>query len=194
MNHRRSIAVVGLAGVLALAACGTDDQSTQPADQPEVVSRDADAAFQHYYDVTHPAPKTVFSGDAKDHPRYNPSDAVVVPDIVLPPEWPGDAKDHPRYSHVAIPVSNGDAKDHPNYGSNGTGDTRLALQAPVSEDPQAFRTAFQAELASLAESEGLTGLSPAFLQRTETCSGLSPVSTSGCTTDELKAAFPGNPR
>jgi hypothetical protein len=56
----------------------------------------------------------------------------------------GDAKDHPGYGSVKAQL-NGDAKDHPGYSS-------------VQEQ------SFQAQLAELAELEGLTGLSPAFLQ------------------------------
>jgi hypothetical protein len=186
MNHRRSLAVVGFAGVLALAACGTDDQITQPAARPASASQDAAAAFQHYYDVTHPEPKTaIFNGDAKDHPRYGGQ--------VESPAFNGDAKDHPRYSHVAIPVAYGDAKDHPGYGQiEPAGSQVLALR--VSPSLQDQRASMQVELAALAERDGLTGLSPAFLQRAQVCSGLSPAFTSGCTTDELRAALPGNPR
>ena len=207
MNYRRSFAAVGLASALALAACGAEEQVAEPASRPAVASKNAadafqyyydvthpapaapkaNSAFDHYYDVTHPAPKTkVFSGDAKDHPRYNPGATA---------EWPGDAKDHPRYAHTApsaIPVSNGDAKDHPGYGQiEPAGSPVLGLQAPVRPHPA---LSFQAELASLAASEGLTGLSPAFLQPVQVCSGLSPASASGCTTDQLEAALPGNPR
>src|SRR5262245_13826475 len=50
-------------------------------------------------------PAIVWTGDAKDHPRYGPVDPAIV--------WTGDAKDHPRYGPV---VWTGDAKDHPRYG------------------------------------------------------------------------------
>jgi hypothetical protein len=70
----------------------------------------------------------------------------------------------------------------------------VALRTAVSTNLEDQRVALQVELAALAERDGLTGLSPAFLQRVQPCSGLSPASTSGCTTDELKAALPGNPR
>ena len=185
MNHRRLIAAVGLAGVLALAACGTDDQITQPAQpasashdaaaafqhyydvtrpqQPASASQDAAAAFQHYYDVTHPAPESPkFNGDAKDHRGYNPEKAGATA------VWPGDAKDHPRYAHIApgaIAVSNGDAKDHPGYGQiQWAGGAVQALRTAVSPSQQDPRAVFLAEVASFAENEGLTGLSPAYLQ------------------------------
>ena len=136
MNHRRSIAVVGIAGVLALAACGTDDQVAEPAARPANAHQRATEAFQHYYDVTHPEPKTAPSN--------------------------GDAKDHPRYRHVAIPVANGDAKDHPGYGSiEPAGGQVLALRVSLQDQ----RVSMQVELAALAERDGLTGLSPAFLQQ-----------------------------
>jgi hypothetical protein len=222
MNYRRSIAAVGIAGVVALAACGTDDQVAQPAAQPAGASQSATEAFQHYYDVTHPEPKTAaasqsateafrhyydvthpepktaaaFNGDAKDHPNYGAQTESPV--------FNGDAKDHPNYGRANVYVPSivqpagepagwpSDAKDHPNYGQSEP--AVWPLRTAVSTNLEAQRVAFQVELAALAENEGLTGLSPAFLQRAEVCSGLSPASASGCTTDELKAALPGNPR
>ena len=142
MNYRRSIAAVGLAGVLVFAACGTDEQVAVPAAQPEVAVQDANAAYQYYYDVTHPAPQTKFNGDAKDHTGYG----QITPASDNAAGWPGDAKDHPR------------------YGSSAGGSIRFALRAPVRPAPEDFRTAFQAELSELVAREGLTGLSPAFLQ------------------------------
>ena len=77
MNYRRSIAAVGFAGVLALAACGTEDQVTQPAARPADASQDAAAAFQHYYDITHPQ---------QLQPAREPSgDAVVEVPVVVKP-------------------------------------------------------------------------------------------------------------
>jgi hypothetical protein len=160
MNYRRSIAAVGLAGVIALAAaCGSEkDQVTVPAGQPRVVAPSPQAAYDHYYKVTHPAPKVRLNGDAKDHPGFGqiePRSGVA--------QVPGDAKDHPNYAG-GQPRSNGDAKDHPNYGGSAGGQVRYALRAPVRQLPENFREAFQAELSALAAQEGLTGLSPAFLQ------------------------------
>jgi hypothetical protein len=138
MNYRRSIAAVGLAGVLALAAaCGSEDQVTVPAAQPRVVAPSPEAAYEHYYDVTHPAPKVWLNGDAKDHPGY------------------GQLESKPA-------IVSGDAKDHPNFGNRAGGQIRYSLKATAS--PKNFREAFQAELTELAAREGLTGLSPAFLQ------------------------------
>ena len=250
MNQRRLFAAVGLAGALAVAACGAEDQVTKPAAQPANASQNAAEAFQHYYDVTHPAPKKVvrFNGDAKDHPGYGqispaaqkaaeafqhyydvtrpaPRKAVTLNgdakdhpgygqispaaqkaaeafqhyyDVTRPAPrkavtFNGDAKDHPRYGQIESPAFNGDAKDHPGYGqTEPAGNQVLPLRASQNLDAQ--RVSMQVELAALAIRDGLTGLSPAFLQRVEVCSGLSPASTSGCTVDELNAALPGNPR
>ena len=195
MNYRRTIAAVGFAGVVALAACGTDDQVAKPAAQPANASQSATEAFQHYYDVTHPEPKTVpaFNGDAKDHPQYGQIES---------PAFNGDAKDHPNYGGTKVYVPSivqqqpatwpGDAKDHPNYGQSEP--AVWPLRTAVSTNLDAQRVSMQVELGALAERDGLTGLSPAFLQRAEVCSGLSPASTSGCTTAQLEAALPGNPR
>jgi hypothetical protein len=213
MNHRRSIAAVGFAGVLALAACGTDDQITQPAARPAGASQNASEAFQYYYDITHPQPQQPArepSGDAVvevlldiNHPAAAPDftrparepsgDAdVYVPSIVTPAREPsGDAD-------VYVPSIVKPAREP-------SGDAVVEVPLTVQPKPVALRTAvstnledqrvaFQVELAALAQRDGLTGLSPAFLQRVQPCSGLSPASTSGCTTDELKAALPGNPR
>jgi hypothetical protein len=52
--------------------------------------------------------------DAKDHPNYNPPEAVSAVWVER-----GDAKDHPNYNPPeavsAVWVERGDAKDHPNY-------------------------------------------------------------------------------
>jgi hypothetical protein len=159
MNHRRSIAAVGLASVLAfVVACGSEDQVTAPADQPRVAAPSPQAAYDHYYDVTHPAPKTRFNGDAKDHPGYG----QITP---KPVGGPGDAKDHPGYGRITPkPVGwPGDAKDHPNYGGAAGGQVRYALRAMAKPQPN-VPDALQAELSALAAEAGLTGLSPAFLQ------------------------------
>jgi hypothetical protein len=225
MNHRRSIAVVGFAGVLALAACGTDDQITQPAARPAGASQNASEAFQYYYDITHPQPQQPArepSGDAVvevlldiNHPAAAPDftrparepsgDAdVYVPSVVKPAREPsGDAdvyvpsmkpaREPSGDAVVEVPLTwPRDAEDHPNYGQSEP--AVWPLRTAVSTNLEDQRVAFQVELAALAERDGLTGLSPAFLQRVQPCSGLSPASTSGCTTDELKAALPGNPR
>jgi hypothetical protein len=182
MNHRRSIAAVGFAGVLALAACGTDDQIAQPAARPVNASQNATAAFQYYYDITHSQPL---------QPAREPSgDAVVeVPVVVKPAREPsGDADVYvPSIKPAREPSGDADVYvpsivNHP---------AAAPLRILNLEDQ---RVSMQVELAALAEREGLTGLSPAFLQRAEVCSGLSPASASGCTTDELRAALPGNPR
>ena len=89
----------------------------------------------------------------------------------------------------------GDADVYVTFGKPGrepSGDA--VVEVAVSPNLEDQRASLQAELTSLAEREGLSGLSPAFLQRTEVCSGLSPASVSGCTTAELQAAFPGDPR
>jgi hypothetical protein len=177
MNYRRSIAAIGVAGAIALAACGTEDKPAEPAARAEV-SPDLISAFQYYYEVTHPqVPSQKFNGDAKDHVGYGQQTAV--------PQWPGDAKDHPNYGgkggapgwpgdakdHAGygpvrpsvIPAAWGDAKDHAGYGQIEPAGGVEALLTPDRPSPKSV-VSFQAELAELAQLEGLTGLSPAFLQ------------------------------
>jgi hypothetical protein len=165
MNYRRSIAAVGLAGVLAfVVACGSEDQVTAPAGQPRVVAPSPQAAYEHYYDVTHPAPKVRLNGDAKDHPGFGQIES-------RPAIAPGDAKDHPAYGQiepepgpVGTPDWPGDAKDHSGFGGGAGGQVRYALVAPAQPLPENYREVFVAELSALAAQEGVTGLSPAFLQ------------------------------
>jgi hypothetical protein len=180
MNYRRSFAAVGLASAFALAACGAEEQVVQPAAEPAGASQDASEAFQYYYDITHSQPagasqdaseafqyyydithsqpqQPAFNGDAKDHPGYGGQ--------VESPAFNGDAKDHPGYGgQVESPAFNGDAKDHPGYGQiEPAGSQVLALRVSTNLEDQ--RASMQVELAALADREGLTGLSPAFLQR-----------------------------
>jgi hypothetical protein len=163
MNYRRSIAAIGMAGAIALAACGTEDKPAEPAARPEV-SPDLISAFQHYYEVTHPQmPSQKFNGDAKDHPNYGGKGGA--------PGSPGDAKDHYGYGSYeygsvradAIPAAWGDAKDHAGYGQIEPDRGAQALRTPDRPSPKTV-VSIQAELAELAQLEGLTGLSPAFLQ------------------------------
>jgi hypothetical protein len=73
-----------------------------------------------------PAPQAqaLWTGDVKDHPRYNPPERAGRPDQAITDVkdhplyhtsavWTGDVKDHPLYHTSA--VWTGDVKDHPLY-------------------------------------------------------------------------------
>jgi hypothetical protein len=135
-----TVASVSVAGLLALAACGSESEPVVEAAAPAPQSP---TPFEVYYDLTHPDVAQV----------RTPSPFQVYyeqthPDFGAQPRRPvlhlntGDAKDHAGYGPVQVQL-NGDAKDHPGYGL-----------APT----------VQQLVAEFAESEGLTGLSPAFLQ------------------------------
>jgi hypothetical protein len=158
-----TVAAVSVAGLLAFAACGSESEpvvkAVAPAPQyptpfqvyydlthPDVAQVRTPSPFQVYYEQTHPdfgaRPRRpvlhLNTGDAKDHAGYGSVQG----------RHNGDAKDHLGYGPVQEQF-NGDAKDHP---------SRLipALRAPA---PSVLQL-----VAEFAESEGLTGLSPAFLQ------------------------------
>ena len=202
MNHRRLFAAVGLAGALAVAACGAEDQVTKPAAQPANASQNAAEAFQHYYDVTHPAPKTKPANASRTPPRRS-STTTTSPALCRRRSRPvslrrrrrlcpvGEAGPEPSGADVYVP-SVKPAREP-------SGDADVYVPSIVRPDGRALRPRRSRNLepsecrcrSSWPRSrsrDGLTGLSPAFLQRVEPCSGLSPASTSGCTTDELNAA------
>jgi hypothetical protein len=126
MNHRRvAVAALAAASLLALGACG-DPDSPQPAAQAqpergvaEATQRAADAhhKFQQAFEDAAANQRALEAHrkfqqalveiaanqpmlDAKDHPRYNPTDAAASAGAV-----PTDAKDHPRYNPTVAAAS-----------------------------------------------------------------------------------------
>jgi hypothetical protein len=141
---RRSltVAAAGVAGLVGLAACGSDgaEPVVQAAPAPGAIT-----PFEAYYELTHP-------------------DVVQPAPVVLSPfeayyelTHPGVAQPAPRapesvnqLEHRAEVAQQTRAPESVN---------QLDHRAEVAE-----QQLLQAQLADFAEAEGLTGLSPAFLQ------------------------------
>jgi hypothetical protein len=140
-----TVAAAGVAGLLALAACGSDssEPTVRAAPAPQVV-----APFDVYYDLTHP----------DDVQAAGPAAQVVSPfDVYYDLTHPDD---------VQVPTRAPESVNQLEHRAN------LAAQqrAPesVNQLDQRAKVAWEnkvlAQLADLANDEGLTGLSPAFLQ------------------------------
>jgi hypothetical protein len=152
-----TVAAVSVAGLLAFAACGSESDQVVEAVAP---APQYPTPFQVYYDLTHPDVAQV----------QTPSPFQVYyeqthPDFGARPRRPvlhlntGDAKDHAGYGPVQVQL-NGDAKDHPGYGP-----AQVQLNGDAKDHPgYGPAQTVQQLVAEFAESEGLTGLSPAFLQ------------------------------
>ena len=131
-----TVAAAGVAGLLGLAACGSD--SSEPV--VRAASPAPQAAFDVYYDLTHP--------DVVHVQRRAPESAnqlehrAMVAQQQRAPESVNQLE-HRAMAHKRAPESV----------------NQLEHRAQVVQEKL-----LQAQLAELAEEEGLTGLSPAFLQ------------------------------
>jgi hypothetical protein len=122
-----TVAAAGVAGLLGLAACGSD--SSEPTVRAASPAPQAVTPFDVYYDLTHPDVATAAGPAAQVASPFDVYYDLTHPDVVN--------------IRTRAPESV----------------NQLEHRANVAWENQVL-----SQLADLAEEEGLTGLSPAFLQ------------------------------
>jgi hypothetical protein len=139
-----TVAAVSVAGLLALAACGSESETVVEAAAPAPQSP---TPFEVYYDLTHP--------DVVQPQTLSPFEVyydLTHPDAVTPqPRAPESVN---QLEHRALEASRQRAPESVNQLEH------RALEASRQRVPAPTLQ----QVADYAQSAGLTGLSPAFLQ------------------------------
>jgi hypothetical protein len=160
-----TVAAAGVAGLLGLAACGSD--SSEPTVRAASPAPQAVTPFDVYYDLTHPDVATAAGPAAQVASPFDVYYDLTHPDVVnIRTRAPESVNQLEHRANVAQQQRAPESVNQLEHRANVAQQQRASES--VNQLDQRAKVAWEnqvlSQLADLAEEEGLTGLSPAFLQ------------------------------